>query len=176
MTFDEKYMRIALQQAENALSQGEFPVGCVIVRDDEVVAAGERINSAENINELDHAEIVALRSYLKEYDSSDMGSLIVYSTLEPCLMCQATMLVNGITNIVYGYEDVMGGGTNLSLDNLSPLYKDKKLTIRGGVLRNESLMLMQQFFGSGSSTYLKDSYLCEYTMKQKCLVARNNEE
>ena len=168
MTDDEKYMKLALVQAERALERGDFPVGCVIVLDGEVVAEGERRNSAENVNELDHAEMIALREYLLENRQVDMDKLVVYSTLEPCLMCQATLVVNGINNIVYAYEDAMGGGTNLPLDSLSPLYKDRKLNITSGVMREESLALMQEFFGSKENMYLKDTYLCDYTMEQKC--------
>ncbi len=168
MTEDEKYMKLALVQAEKALERGEFPVGCVIVLNGEVVAEGERRNSAENVNELDHAEMVALRKFLLEKRQVDMDKLIVYSTLEPCLMCQATLIVNGINNIVYAYEDAMGGGTNLPVNLLSPLYKDRQLKITSGVMREESLALMQKFFESEDNLYLKDTYLCDYTMKQKC--------
>lgn len=168
MTDDEKYMKLALVQAEKALERGEFPVGCVIVLDGKVVAEGERRNSAENVNELDHAEMIALRQFLLEKPQVDMDKLVVYSTLEPCLMCQSTLIVNGINNIVYAYEDAMGGGTNLPVKLLSPLYRDRKINITSGVLRDESLMLMQKFFGSEDNLYLKDTYLCEYTMEQKC--------
>lgn len=163
----EKFMRIALDQAEAALDNGEFPVGCVIVCDGEVVATGARINSGVDLCELDHAEIVALRNLQRTRPDIDLSSVTVYSTMEPCLMCYATLIVNSVHRVVYGYEDVMGGGTNLPLPLLSPLYSSLKMEITRDILRQDSLSLFQEFFTSGKNDYLKDSLLAQYTLQQK---------
>lgn len=163
----EKFMRLALDQAESALINGEFPVGCVIVRDGEVVATGARMNSGVELCELDHAEIVALRSLQRTRPDIDFSSVTVYSTMEPCLMCFATLIVNNVHRLVYGYEDVMGGGTNLPLPLLSPLYSSMKMEITRDILRRESLSLFREFFTSGKNDYLKDSLLAQYTLQQK---------
>jgi tRNA(adenine34) deaminase len=126
------FMDCALQEAEDALSRGEFPVGCVIVAGNEIVARGGRRDSAGQAPELEHAEIVAIGRLMRE-KSLDPASLTVYSTMEPCLMCFGTLVVNGCRRIVYAYEDVMGGAVNLPLENMRPLYKDMKLTVIGGV-------------------------------------------
>ena len=163
----EKYMRMALRQAREALSAGEFPVGCVMVYDGEVVASGRRSNSVGRPNEIDHAEILALRALLADDRSLDLGRVTVYSTMEPCLMCYATMLVNGIRRFVFSYEDAMGGGTNLPLPMLSPLYSGMNVTIVGEVLRNESLALFKEFFSSPDCEYLQSSLLATYTLNQQ---------
>ena len=129
----EKYMRLALDEACKALDAGEFPVGCVLVHGDRVVAAGGRENSGVNGNEFDHAEIVALRRLLETDPALDFGEIVVYSTLEPCLMCYTTLILNGFRTIVYGYEDVMGGGCNLELTRLSPLYATMQVKVIPGV-------------------------------------------
>lgn len=162
---DERFMLLALRQAREALERNEFPVGCVIVNDGEVVACGARMNSSER-NELDHAEIIALRSLLSSAPATDLSRATVYSTMEPCLMCFSTMLVNNVGRIVYGYEDVMGGGTSLQLHTLAPLYAARIIEIHGPILRNECLVLFQEFFRNQQNGYLCDTLLANYTLAQ----------
>lgn len=168
-------MEHALLQARRALERQEFPVGCVIVAGDELLAEGCRENSggrtdgAGNVNELDHAEILALRRFrhtLSQGKRRCEAAITVYSTLEPCLMCYATLLVNGLHRIVYAYEDAMGGGTNLPLASLNPLYRDLGVEIVAGVMRQESLALFQQFFTQDTNRYLQGSLLARYTLAQ----------
>jgi len=160
-------MKIALAQALDALNANEFPVGCVMVCDGEVVASGRRNNSYGKINEMDHAEMITLRTLLDLDEHIAPELVTVYSTMEPCLMCFSTLLVNGVRDFVYSYEDAMGGGTNLPLAMLSPLYKDLDITITGGIFRDQSLGLFKKFFLSGDNDYLKNSLLAEYTLKQQ---------
>ena len=159
-------MDMALQQARKALSEGNFPVGCVLEYQGKIVATGSRQNSFGKVNEMDHAEMVALRSLLDREQVRDIGQVTVYSTMEPCLMCFSTLLVNGIHKFVYSYEDAMGGGTNLPLKELSPLYCDLEVEISQGVLRERGLALFKDFFSDPSNDYLKNSYLAAYTLSQ----------
>jgi len=165
----EHFMRLALQDAQAALSAGEFPVGCVLVRDSVVLARGARQHSRTNTPrpfELDHAEIVALRDLEANHPDIDRSAITVYSTMEPCLMCYSTLLVNNITRIVYAYEDVMGGGTGLSLATLTPLYRELKISLTPGILRRESLELFRNFFRDPANDYWRDSLLANYTLSQ----------
>lgn len=82
-------------------------------------------------------------------------------------MCFATMLVNGVRRFVYSYEDAMGGGTNLPLQKLSPLYRGMNVLVVGGVLRANSLALFQKFFSSPDCEYLQSTLLATYTLNQK---------
>lgn len=164
---DEFFMLKALDEAEQALRMGEFPVGCVLVCDGSVLATGERHHSTpENYNEVDHAEMIALRRLVDLEKEIDREMVVLFSTLEPCLMCYSAMILNGIRRIVYAYEDVMGGGTNLDLERLNPFYRDMQISVKPHVLRKESLALFKKFFSDPKNTYLKGSLLAEYTLKQ----------
>ncbi|WP_267313766.1 nucleoside deaminase [Desulfosediminicola flagellatus] len=159
-------MSIALEQAADALREGEFPVGCVIVAGNTILATGKRANSAIEFSEIDHGEIIALRNLQKTHPDIDRSSVTIYTTMEPCLMCFSTLLVNNITKMVYAYEDVMGGGTNLPIRQLSPLYASLEISVTKHIMRQESLRLFQAFFGSASNDYLKGTLLAEYTLQQ----------
>ena len=164
---DLRYMDLALRWAGEALAAGEFPVGCVIADHSGPVAEGCRAHSRGAANELDHAEIVALRGLLTERPDIAREGLTVYSTMEPCLMCFATLLLNGIQRIVYAYEDAMGGGTGLDLSGLPPLYRQMQFTVLPGVRRAESLALFKQFFADPANNYWQGSLLAEYTLGQE---------
>lgn len=119
----------------------------------------------ESRNEIDHAEILTLRTLIAEQPGLDLATVTVYSTLEPCLMCYSTMLLSGVRSFVWAYEDVMGGGANLPLTLLNTLYAQMKVQLVDRVRRPESLRLFQQFFTSGD--YWQDSLLARYTMAQR---------
>ena len=163
----EFFMKRALDEAQQALSLGEFPVGCVVVYENDVLLAGARKHSGtDSLNELDHAEMAALRRVVSLEKKIDRHKLILFSTLEPCLMCYAAILLNGIRQIVYAYEDVMGGGTNIELNKLNPFYRAMKITVIPHILREKSLTLFRDFFSDPSNDYLRESLLAEYTLKQ----------
>lgn len=164
----EKFMQQALMDARLALHNNEFPVGCVITFQERIIARGQRIKSiGDGIVELDHAEIMALRNLQMSGQVADMRLTTIYSTMEPCLMCYATILLNGLGRIVYAYEDIMGGSTSLSLEKLAPLYQTMKVEIVPHVLRAESLSLMKLFFKNPQNSYWQDSLLARYTLEQK---------
>lgn len=159
------FMKIALEQAEQALSAGEFPVGCVIAYKGAVLATGVRTNTiGACANEIDHAEIVALRQLSEWNGELNKNEATIYTTMEPCLMCLGAILLSGIGEIVYAYEDVMGGGTNCDFASLTPLYKDRTISIIPNILREESLALFKSFFKFPSNNYWKGSLLAQYTL------------
>ena len=164
-------MEEALTEATEALARGEFPVGCVIAHQERVVARGRRQQSGGQatlpVNEVDHAEILALRDLLHNHPEIRVSEVTVYATMEPCLMCYATLLISGVHTIVYAYEDAMGGGTTLPLEQLRPLYRGMEITVIPHVLREKSLHLFKQFFKAGGNPYLADTLLAEYTLAQE---------
>ena len=163
----EDFMAAALLEAKAALAAGDFPVGCVLVLDNEIVARGRRVNSQGTAtNELDHAEIMALRELFANRPELDRSRITAYSTMEPCLMCYSTLLLNNIHTMVYAYEDVMGGGTNLPLAQLPPLYRTMTPCVTPHVLRLESVALFKEFFADPKQAYWQGSLLADYTLRQ----------
>ena len=114
---------------------------------------------------MDHAEISALRALLDRPEISP-ASVTVYATMEPCLMCYTTLLLNGVRRFVYAYEDIMGGGTDLALAGLKPLYRQMQVEVVPHVCRAESLKLFRAFFANPENDYWQGSLLAEYTLKQ----------
>lgn len=167
-TMDAGFMEKALDQARAALGAGEFPVGCVIADEARVIATGAREGSSGAIpNELDHAEINALRRLQEVGYEGDMNRLTIYSTMEPCLMCFGAIILNNIPRLVFAYEDVMGGGTACRLESLPPLYSNSNITVVADVMRQESLALFQSFFSDSRQAYWKNSLLAQYTLSQE---------
>jgi tRNA(adenine34) deaminase len=164
---DEIFMGEALSMAKEALLAGEFPVGCVFVHKNRVVARGSRVSSAgSSINEIDHAEIMALREFYT-LPPTDPKEITVYCTLEPCLMCFAALAIAGVGKIVYAYEDAMGGGTGCRLETLSPFYRERQPAVVPHMLREESLNLFKAFFKNPETDYLKNTHLAAYTLSRE---------
>ena len=160
-------MQRAIAQARRALEAGEFPVGCVLVHRGTVIADGRRAGSArQEPDELNHAEIVALRNLERLGAGVAREEITLYSTMEPCMMCLGAIMLNRIGTLVYAYEDVMGGAAGFPRQRLSPLYRDSPLQIIGHVLRAESLALFRDFFSRPGNTYWRGSLLARYTLQQ----------
>jgi tRNA(adenine34) deaminase len=163
----EFFMAEALRHAQRALAAGEFPVGCVLVSEGQVVATGAREGTvASKSNETDHAEIAALRRLNLLDPAPDPEGITAFCTLEPCLMCFGALLIAGIHRIVYAYEDAMGGGTRCDLLSLPPLYRNAEVIITPHMLRARSLALLKRFFAAPGNRYLSGSLLATYTLSQ----------
>ena len=163
----EHFMRKALEEAQAALVAGEFPVGCVMVHDDKILVSGARKGSTGNYpNEVDHAEMIALKRLFRLDSKVNMREVAVFSTLEPCLMCFGALMISGIGKLVFAYEDAMGGGTRCDTANMTPLYQSNQMAIIPGILRNKSLKLLKTFFSEPENMYLKGSILATYTLGQ----------
>ena len=160
-------MKKALEEARTALAAREFPVGCIMVHDTKIVARGARKGSTGNYpNEVDHAEMIALRRLMRLDAKIDLREVTVFSTLEPCLMCFGAMMISGIGKLVFAYEDVMGGGTRCDTASMPPLYQSNQMAIIAGILRSESLKLLKTFFSEPQNAYLRDTLLANYTLGQ----------
>ncbi len=160
----------AIALAEIALKEGEFPVGAILVFKNEILATGSRKGTAGDfINEVDHAEITALKNLAgrKEFNEINRQEMTIYCTMEPCLMCFGAILLSGIGKIIYAYEDVMGGGTGCDIESFSPLYRERKISIIPGILRNKSLEIFKSYFSNPSNSYWRGSLLADYTLEQK---------
>ncbi len=162
-------MGLALKKADRAFEKGEFPVGCVVVLDNQVIADSSRTGTSgdrERFSEIDHAEIICLRQIEKAKNKYNLSKAVLFCTMEPCLMCFGAILLSGIKKIVYAYEDAMGGGTHCDLNQLPILYKESEIEVIKGVLRGQSLTLFCKFFEKKDNQYWKGSLLETYTLEQ----------
>ena len=162
-----RFMRSALIEAEHALERGDFPVGCVVTNDAEILVKASRANSRPGVrNELDHAEMLALRRLIRRDQQINKSDICFFTTLEPCLMCYSALIVNGIKTIVYAYEDAFGGGTTVDLKPLRPFYKGLNIKVVPGILREKSLKLFKDFFSNTHNEYLRESPLARQVLRE----------
>lgn len=139
------WMRMALAQAEEAARAGEVPVGAVVVKDGEVIAAG-RNAPLQAHDPTAHAEIVALRAAAQRLGNYRLDGCSLYVTLEPCAMCSGAMLHARLSQVVYGAADPKTGaaGSVLNLFGHAPL--NHHTQVHGGVLAQECGELLSAFF------------------------------
>jgi tRNA(adenine34) deaminase len=144
---DEHFMRLALREAERALEHDDVPIGCVIAREGEVVAA------APNERELRqdptaHCEVLALRDAARSAGTWRLHSDVLYVTLEPCAMCAGAIVLARVARVVYGAVDPKAGAAGSVLDVLGEPRLNHRPEVAGGLLADESALLLRDFFGS----------------------------
>jgi len=144
---DEEYMRLALREADRAAQHDDVPIGAVIVREDEVIAA------AANERELRgdptaHAEVLALRDAARSLGGWRISDSVLYVTLEPCAMCAGAIVLARIPRVVYGAADPKAGAAGSVLDVLGEPRLNHRPLVDGGLLAAESTALLEGFFAS----------------------------
>jgi tRNA(adenine34) deaminase len=141
---DIKFMAKALELAEEAASKGEVPVGCVIVKDGEVIA--EAANSTvEDRNPLAHAEMKALNAAIAK-TGWRLTDCDMYVTLEPCSMCAGAIVHSRIRRLVIAAKDPKAGACGSVLDITENEALNHRLEAEFGVLEAESSALLKEFF------------------------------
>lgn len=139
---DEKYMRLALQEAQEAMRHDEVPIGAVIVSQGHVIARGH--NLTETLTDVTaHAEMQAITSAANTLGGKYLTDCTLYVTVEPCTMCAGAIGWAQIPRIVYGTADDKRGYHLLAPNAFHP-----KATVTTGVLESECRQLMQDFFKS----------------------------
>jgi tRNA(adenine34) deaminase len=142
---DSAFMQLALDQARLAWAVGEVPVGAVVVKDGEVIAAGYNQPIGRH-DPTAHAEIVALRAAAEKIGNYRLPGCELYVTLEPCAMCSGAMMHARLSRVVYAAVDPKTGACGSVLD----LFKEEQLNhhteVVGGVLAEESSTMLKAFF------------------------------
>ncbi len=145
MNRDEQFMRLALAEAEKAFSEGEVPVGAVIVRDGEVVASAH--NGPVALQDPSaHAEILALRSAASGEGNYRLTGTTLYVTIEPCLMCAGALIHARVSRLVFGAPDPKGGAVASLYSVLDDNRLNHRIRVTGGVLAEECGEIMSRFF------------------------------
>jgi tRNA(Arg) A34 adenosine deaminase TadA len=142
---DATFMRAALEQARAAAASGEVPVGAVLVRGEQVIAAGHNAPIASH-DATAHAEVAALRAAGRTLASYRLTGTTLYVTLEPCVMCAAAMVHARVRRLVFGAWDPRAGGAGSILNVFALPGLNHRVDVFGGVLMEECAALLQQFF------------------------------
>lgn len=145
MTDDEKYMRLALAEADAAATEGEVPIGAV------VVCGGQVVARAHNRRELDldpsaHAEFSAMVAASRALGRWRLSGCTVYVTLEPCLMCAGLMVNARIDRCVFGASDPKGGALGTLYDVSHDPRLNHEFEVTPGVLADEAASQLRAFF------------------------------
>ena len=142
---DQKYMKLALEQAELAAQIGEVPIGAVVVCDKEVIAVAHNRREIDN-NPSAHAEFLAMQEASKKLGRWRLSGCTVYVTLEPCLMCAGLMVNARIDRCVFGASDPKGGATGTLFDVSGDPRLNHEFAVSGGVLADEASAQLKAFF------------------------------
>ena len=139
------FMDMALEEARAAGKRGEVPVGCVIVRDGQVLArAGNR--TVAHRDPTAHAEIVAIRQAATHLASERLEGCDLYVTLEPCAMCAGAVSFARIRRLYYGAADPKGGAVDNGVKFFTSPTCHHRPEVYGGLAEAEAGSLLTEFF------------------------------
>lgn len=141
---DQYYMGQALALAREAFEAGEVPVGCVVVRGDQIVGRG-RNRREEGKSALAHAEVEAIAQACRTLGGWRLWECTLYVTLEPCPMCAGAVINARIPRVVYGASDQKAGAA-ASVCNLFAMPFNHHPQVEGGILEEECALLLREFF------------------------------
>lgn len=142
---DEYYMRLALAEARLAASEGEIPVGAVVVAAGRVLGRGH--NQTELLGDVTaHAEMLAISAAARTLGGKYLAGCTLYVTVEPCPMCAGAIGWSQLGRIVYGTPDPKRGYTSILRPGATPFHPRAQVTC--GILEDECRTLMQDFFSA----------------------------
>ena len=140
----DKFMLEAIKEAEIAASEGEVPVGAVIVQNGEIIARA-RNNREATADATGHAELLAIREACRVLGGWHLESCALYVTLEPCPMCMGAIINSRLGKVIYGAKDAKAGACGSVIDLRSyPL--NHKPQVESGFMKEECAALLTEFF------------------------------
>ena len=143
----ERRMRLAIDEARGAEAHGDVPIGAVVARD------GEPLAAAGNERELRrdptaHAEILAIRAAAEALGGWRLPGTALYITLEPCAMCAGAVVLARIPEVVFGAHDPKAGAAGSVMNILADPALNHRPQVTGGILADECAMLLEDFFAA----------------------------
>ena len=142
---DEKYMRMAIDQAYIAQENGDVPIGSVIVYENRVIA--KAYNQREQLHDpTAHAEIIALTQAAEYISNWRLHGCTIYVTLEPCPMCAGALVLGRLDRLVYGTEDSKTGAVKSLYNIVQDSRLNHSLDVTEGVLAEECRAQLRAFF------------------------------
>ncbi|SFM79947.1 tRNA adenosine(34) deaminase TadA [Thermodesulforhabdus norvegica] len=143
---DEHFMRLALAYARKAAERGEVPVGAVIIDGEGRLVAADHNRPIELCDPSAHAEILVIRKAAQRLGNYRLEGCILYTTLEPCVMCFGAMIHARIKCLVYGAPDPRAGAFHVGLDLTTRGFFNHYMEVREGVLGTEAAEILRGFF------------------------------
>ena len=138
-------MKEALKEAKKAELIDEVPIGCVIVKDDKIIARGHNQRET-NQSPIGHAEIIAINKASKKLKSWRLEGCDIYVTLEPCIMCSGAIIQSRINKVYYGASDPKGGALGSSINVLEANNINHHPEVISGVLKEECSSIITNYF------------------------------
>jgi len=145
MNEDVKWMQMAIQEAIKADKEGEVPVGAVLTKDGQLIAKAHNRPILSH-DATAHAEIQLLRAAGKKLENYRLNDTTLYVTLEPCAMCFGAIMQARVKRIVFGSHDPKTGVCGSCIDLTDSNCFKHKISITGGILKNECSQILQTFF------------------------------
>ena len=147
MNEDERWMKVAISEANLAINEGEIPVGAVLIQNGKHIAKAHN-QPILNHDPTAHAEVEVLRKAGKKLKNYRLSKSTLYVTLEPCAMCLGAIMHARIERIVFGASDPKTGVCGSKANLTSEAFFTHKLKVDGGVLEEENKEILQSFFKS----------------------------
>ena len=142
---DERWMRAALREAEQAFAERETPVGAVVVHQGRIIGRGT--NQVERLQDpTAHAEILAIGAAASAMDSWRLEEAVLYVTLEPCAMCAGAIVLSRLSRLVFGASDPKSGACGSLFNIVRDARLNHQVELVGGVLEAECGNLLRAFF------------------------------
>ena len=138
-------MKKALKEAQKARNIDEVPIGCVIVKDNKIIARG--YNKKEiNQDVFGHAEIITIKKANKKLNAWRLEDCDIYITLEPCIMCAGAIIHSRFKNVYFGAYDLKGGAFGSSINILEAKNINHHPNVEGGILLEECSSIISEYF------------------------------
>lgn len=139
------FMREALKEAEKSLAQAEIPIGCVIVKDGQIIGRGH--NAREELNQaIMHAEMMAISEANAAVGNWRLLDTTLFVTIEPCVMCSGAIGLARIPQVIYGAANQKFGGAQSLYQILTDQRLNHRVAVESQLLAEECAALMQSFF------------------------------
>ncbi|MTV50431.1 tRNA-specific adenosine deaminase [Heliobacillus mobilis] len=138
-------MGMALEEGRKAFTQDEVPIGCVIVKDGEVVGRGYNLRETDK-NPVAHAEVLAIQDAARNLNGWRLTGTTLYVTVEPCPMCAGAIVLARIPRVVFSVMDLKGGAAGTCFNILESHWTNHRVEVVSGIREEEARELMQAFF------------------------------
>jgi len=142
---DEMYMREALKEAEKAFEKDEVPVGAVIIHEGKII--GRSHNQIKLLKDpTAHAEMIAITQAASSIGNERLNGAVIYTTVEPCAMCAGALVLARVKKLIYGASDPKTGAAGSVLNVTNNKRLNHRISVKKGVLKEESALLLKEFF------------------------------